>query len=439
MTDEQNMADLFANLNAISANSVLRDRQVRGGGGGSMPIQGNQDPNPLIALNPYLGKNVTSFNMGGMMNQKKMLAPYISSQMMTPLGRYNKGGMMEEMDPKGLKSLPNSNIINPYTGVPEYGFGGFISSLASSVGNLLGGVGDVVDDVVTPITAPLFDAAGNIVDPVAQAAGDIGTTAIETASDVAGDLGGLGADIVQEGLSTVSDVATDVGQNIIEPIARPVLDAAGNVIEPVVQGAANVIQPLAGGFLDLVDQAIQGGLSGVKGFGFGVMDAIGNVVGNLLGGSSGGLDLGLRPGPAPKRKANIKRGFGPTPTFGPNPTMRNLGSLQQRNKKQDAQAMGDFVSPKDNPFITPNVEEQLDYAAQGMKMPNYNMGGNMGGFYSQKANEAIAVNQLSGLVSNLAKQSAMGQSRGSGKKMNQGGSMKNKQMKKRNFTNGGRF
>ena len=49
MTDEQNMADLFANLNAISANSVLRDRQVRGGGGGSMPLQGNQAPNPLIA------------------------------------------------------------------------------------------------------------------------------------------------------------------------------------------------------------------------------------------------------------------------------------------------------------------------------------------------------------------------------------------------------
>ena len=92
MTDEQNMADLFANLNAISANSVLRDRQVRGGGGGSMPLQGNQDPNPLIALNPYLGKNVTSFNMGGMMNQRNMLAPYISTQMMTPLGRYNEGG-----------------------------------------------------------------------------------------------------------------------------------------------------------------------------------------------------------------------------------------------------------------------------------------------------------------------------------------------------------
>ena len=475
MTDEQNMADLFANLNAISANSVLRDRQVRGGGGGSMPLQGNQDPNPLIALNPYLGKNVTSFNMGGMMNQRNMLAPYISTQMMTPLGRYNEGGKNKTaatpQEENLVRSLPNSGIVNPYTGVPAYGFGGFLSSLSSSLSNLVGGIGDVVDDVVTPITAPIFDAAGNIIDPVAQAASDIGTTAIETASNVAGDLGGLGADIVQEGLSTVSDVATDVGQNIIEPVLSPVFDAAGDVIEPVVEGAANVIQPLAGGFLDLVDQAIQGGLSGVKGFGFGVMDTIGDVVGNLLGGGSGGsLDLGLRPGPAPKRKANIKRGFGPTPTFGPNPNMRNIGALQQRSKKQDTQAMGDFVSPKDNPFITPNVEEELDYAAQGMKMPNYNMGGNMGGFYGQKANEAIAVNQLSGLVANLANRQAMGQRRAAQMKMEKGGAFKPHMMydpktgkeykankvedhnrmskkgfthtkpnKKRNFTNGGRF
>ena len=69
---------------------------------------------------------------------------------------------------------------------------------------------------------------------------------------------------------------------------------------------------------------------------------------------------------------------------------------------------GDFVGNKPNPYVTANVDEELDY--QGMKMSQ--IGGQMfdplsksemfghGGHYMKQANQAVAMNQLSGLVAN---------------------------------------
>ena len=76
MSEEQNLADLFANLNQISANTILRERTGGGKGGSAMPLEGNQDPNPLIKFNPFLGKNVTSFQEGGTMLMKQLPSPY---------------------------------------------------------------------------------------------------------------------------------------------------------------------------------------------------------------------------------------------------------------------------------------------------------------------------------------------------------------------------
>ena len=71
---------------------------------------------------------------------------------------------------------------------------------------------------------------------------------------------------------------------------------------------------------------------------------------------------------------------------------------------------GDFVGNKPNPYVTANIDEELDYANQGMKMSQ--LGGQMfdplsgsemfghGGHYMKQANQAVAMNQLSGLVAN---------------------------------------
>ena len=61
-TDATNLASLFDSLNQISA---IRERSGGGTGGGTQKFEGNMDMNQLIALNPYMEKNVTSFAQGG--------------------------------------------------------------------------------------------------------------------------------------------------------------------------------------------------------------------------------------------------------------------------------------------------------------------------------------------------------------------------------------
>ena len=60
--DATNLASLFDSLNQISA---IRERAGGGTGGGTQKFEGNMDMNKLIALNPYMEKNVTSFAQGG--------------------------------------------------------------------------------------------------------------------------------------------------------------------------------------------------------------------------------------------------------------------------------------------------------------------------------------------------------------------------------------
>lgn len=49
-----------------------------------------------------------------------------------------------------LKALGGSGTKNPYTGLPEYGYGNVVSSVLDPVGDLFGSVGDVLDPVVDP-------------------------------------------------------------------------------------------------------------------------------------------------------------------------------------------------------------------------------------------------------------------------------------------------
>ena len=92
------MSGLAANLNAINANVDLEAIRLAGAttGGGSMDTEGNMDANALIALNPYLEKNVTSFNYGGKMNKP----------------RYNMGGSYLQKANEAIAANQLGGLVN---------------------------------------------------------------------------------------------------------------------------------------------------------------------------------------------------------------------------------------------------------------------------------------------------------------------------------------
>jgi hypothetical protein len=117
-------------------------------------------------------------------------------------------------------------------------------------------------------------------------------------------------------------------------------------------------------------------------------------------------------------------------------------------KKDTAETLtqGDFVGDKPNPFVTENVEEELDYAAEGMKY-KYDDGGKQGlrnvldsvrnEMATNPANMMNIINQVTAMKQ--AGDFMIGQANRANMNMNmkmaKGGVVK----RKRNYTNGGRF
>jgi len=481
MTEEQNLADLFANLNQISANTILRERTGGGKGGSAMPLEGNQDPNPLIKFNPFLGKNVTSFQEGGSMRpptlpsnfnmdlkrlptarlpftfQKPYIDPKIRETFGSVIRKRRKGTPVtqEEQDtlksvfPNGfttakkimakggknvtptqdeinkvaamgrngdtrlahvtpqeermLKAMGGSGTINPYTGMPEYFLGGFFSSLFGAIDNVLGGAQDVVGGAITGV-------------------GDVVNEGISTGTNLAGDL-------IDATGQTVSNVGGQV-TNVLNPFFDPIFDTVQDAGAPIFDAAGNLVQEAGGAVSNVANMASQGFADVTKGAGFQTMgllqdvdEGVRNFLANLFGGSGmQEIDLGAGAG-----RADIKRGAkqkGGEVVSGVQSRNRDKALANISKTEKASLGTGDFVSPKENPYITPNVEVELDYAAQGMKMPDYNMGG----LFTKQANQAIAMDQLSALTNRMSRKSA---------KMEKGG--KTKKVMKRNFTKGGRF
>ena len=63
--EDANLQSLFANLNQVSRDAIIRERAGGGTGGGSEIVEGSMDPNSLMIGNPYIAKNVVGFNQGG--------------------------------------------------------------------------------------------------------------------------------------------------------------------------------------------------------------------------------------------------------------------------------------------------------------------------------------------------------------------------------------
>ena len=340
MTEDQNLASLFENLNQISRAAITQSRAGGSTGGGGMDLSGNMDANRLIGMNPYMGQNVTSFNMGGTFDG---LSPQEYLYNTTGIDRrYDKGGQLTPAEYKKvsklgrfgdtqlahvtpeeanmLKAMGGSGTINPYTGLREnFRFNPF-KKLRDIVDTVVGGATDILDPVI--------------------------------------------------------DTATDV--------LDPVFDVAGNVVESTVAPAADIVGEGAQFGLDLLDKGVKGATKGLKSFGFDfAMPMFETAATPVLKGMqylndllTGGDDITmpkLEAGPDPKiRREEEKR----VDMADATPAQLKMREKLSGLKKDTAETLtqGDFVGDKPNPFVTENVEEELDYAAEGMKY-KYDDGG----------------------------------------------------------------
>jgi len=361
------LRDLFGRLNVIS----MRNEAGGGRGGGSQEFEGNMDANALIALNEYMGENVTSFNKGGALRSIYDQGGQLTPKEMKKVQRLGRRGdtQLAHINPQEaqmLRAMGGSGTINPYTGLQEnWGFFNFISDVLGSAGDVVGDVMGGVSDVVSPIINPIFDAAGDVLDPVA----DVAHEGVSAAGGLVENVVETGADLLQEGVSTLGfDIAMPLFEGIVDPIH--------------------------------------------------------NIVGGLLGHGEGGFNPYQASDPKGIQREAVEN---ETENQMSNVTATNKTVLSGSKRSSDPAGLreGDWVGDKENIFVTPNVEEELDYAAKGMKMPNYNQGGH----YLKQANQAIAMNQLSGLVANAMNRKIPAQM----PQANYG--MK---MKKR-YINGGRF
>ena len=431
MTEDQNLASLFENLNQISRAAITQSRAGGSTGGGGMDLSGNMDANRLIGMNPYMGQNVTSFNMGGTFDglspqeylynttgidlsggfrrqairdrqaaanqafyqniqdtgrmrfsnqptsaelvadkqakddafveqiksgqrlaaegMKFMQNPYVDKKMTKKSPRYDKGGQLTPAEYKKvsklgrsgdtqlahinskeadmLRAMGGAGTINPYTGLPEYRF-------RFRKFNPFKKLRDIVDTVV--------GGATDIADPFVDAA----TSALE-----------------------------------------PIFDTAGDVVESTIAPAADIIGEGAQVGLDLLDKGVKGATKGLKSFGFDFALPMAEIIGtpilegmqyldDLLTGGDNVTMPKLEAGPDPKiRREEEKR----VDMADATPAQVKMREKLSGLKKDTAETLtqGDFVGDKPNPFVTENVEEELDYAAEGMKY-KYDDGGKQG-------------------------------------------------------------
>ena len=113
-TDNYLNLNNYSNLNKAGGygggmQDISAQRGPGGTGGGSEDTEGNMDANQLLELNPYLSKNVTSFNDGGMFGE---------------FAKYNHGGTVGSVGPDGTNYSvgpykSNKNFSPNYDGGAE--------------------------------------------------------------------------------------------------------------------------------------------------------------------------------------------------------------------------------------------------------------------------------------------------------------------------------
>ena len=188
-------------------------------------------------------------------------------------------------------------------------------------------------------------------------------------------------------LSDIVSVPFDAVSTITDPILEGIGDGVNyvgeEILTPVVEGVAGGLKAgVKGGMQGISDIA-----SPVLGVGIDVLQGLGNLFD-----SSGQDGIQVNTGEAmdpTKRSADIRTKSGEVTNsnikFNPNVKIKG-------DKTKESYKGGNWVSNKENPYIAPNVEEEIDYAAQGMKY-KYANGGEMDIVAEFTGNELIVNEQ----------------------------------------------
>ena len=239
-----------------------------------------------------------------------------------------------------LKAMGGSGTINPYTGLPEYHWklsaSHMLKHAAGTVSDVLQGAGSALGNIIEPV----FDAAGNVVAPVMEGAGNVVNT---------------------------------VGEEVFTPVVKGIASGARDIVKGAGEAGTKIVRAVGEPTLNILDNFIEG-------------------VGNLF--SSSGEDGTYSPY-TEGAKPDINR----DPLEKDNQLSQGKLSgikqnkpsgLDKRNKPTLEQ--GDWVGDKPNPYIAPNVEEEIDYANKGMKY-KYDEGGKANVVAEFTGNELIVNDQ----------------------------------------------
>ena len=291
-----------------------------------------------------------------------------------------------------LQALGGSGTTNPYTGLPEHWGWNPFKSVQKMFNKATKVVRSVADPIVKTVAEPVFDAVGNVAEPVMGTASDV--------VSVGGDIATKGIKAGTQGLSKtlkagadISSTALKASSKVINPILEPVMDVAMDVTKPVMKGAHDVLKPIAGGVLDLFKGGIEGFFDLTKAAGEFGIDLV-QGFDEMLFGSNDPQDIrnpyqAELPGEI-QRETMEKLSSDPLMVTSDVPAMTGLKKRQETQRRKVTE--GDWVGDKPNPFTTPNVEEELDYANKGMKY-DYDKGGKANIVAEFTGNELIVNDQ----------------------------------------------
>ena len=212
-----------------------------------------------------------------------------------------------------LRAMGGSGTINPYTGLREYNwFRNLITGFGDVATGTLSGASDILDDIgVTPALSTGFGVAHDVVDPF--------------------------ADVAQEGVAYVGD-------EILSPIVEGVAEGATDIVKGVGHGALIPIFKAVG---EPIGDILQG-----------VIDLFGGGGDGEMSPYTEGVNPDIDRDPLVRDEQLSQRQLSGI-------KQKQLSGLQKRDKPTLEE--GDWVGDKPNPYVTPNVEEELDYANKGMK------------------------------------------------------------------------
>ena len=406
-SDKQALKSLFSNLNRIN----LKDPRLLGGGsgGGSEALEGNMDPNRFISLNPYLDQNVTSFNYGGVVKKKDFSKV-----------NYEHGGYHSPYDEYSKK---RSKFYRE-TGNRQFGMGTFDKShyqLAYEEELQRRRNAAYLRDARERFSKNGKSYDEYFADDIAAGTKTTNMTAEEWAksSDNPDNLKhGWEEGYAKDSWYEIPDnqKSAERGQIRIERdvMARnPYYEQTSGMYDPYEVPEyglggflRSILDPIADGFQAIADP-IGDVIRPVFDAAGNLVDEVAEGVGSLFGGDAPDFEIQDRPlperDPVQKREVPVQQAPQPIPVKG-------SVNVRQKDKSPGKLREGDFVGNKPNEYVTENVQDELDYAQEGMKMPEIGMQMtnpmtepevyNHGGYYSRQVNQALAINQLSGLVAN---------------------------------------